>query len=110
MPREVAARSEVRHSFSVWASEQEKIGGLEDGDFAVRALLEGEIATIDPAPSVSAVPDSPGDYFLSIRFPAGGFFEVEIDYSPEGGGRQVLHEYFQVAEPVLTLGRRPPEG
>lgn len=80
-----------------------KVGGLGRGAFTVTTYRDAELVPTEV--SVEEIDGSPGEYRLSLVPDAAGIWEVEVTYE---AGRQVYAEQYQVTEPVVVGGSRPP--
>lgn len=81
----------------------EKVAGLDRSAFTVTTYRDAELALVDV--SIEEIAGSPGEYRLSFVPDAPGLWEVEVAYE---AGRQVYSEQYQVTEPVVVGGSRPP--
>lgn len=105
MSRRVLARAQVFDVITLWASDLDKLAGVAAENFSVRVLRDGELVDLDV--TISEVDGSPGDYRVEVIFPTAAFYEIEVVHE---ASRTVSANVFDVEEPKLSLGARPPGG
>ena len=80
-----------------------KVAGLTRDAFRVTTYRDAALAPVDV--SIEEIAGSPGEYRLTFVPDAAGVWEAEIAYE---AGRQVYAEQYEVTEPVIVGGSRPP--
>lgn len=102
--RRVYARMPLVDQFAVFGTDGfAKVPGLDRAAFRVTVFREAQVAWADV--DIEEIEGSPGEYRLAFTPDAAGLWEVEIAYEP---GRQVYSEQYEVKEPVVVGGSRPP--
>lgn len=102
--RRVYARAPLVDQFAVFGPGGfDKVAGLQRSAFAVTTYRDARLD--DAEVGVEEIAGSPGEYRLTFVPHTPGVWEVEIAYAP---GRQVYSEHYDVTEPVVIGGSRPP--
>jgi len=102
--RQAYARMWLVDQFPVFGPDGvSKVSGLQPSAFRTTVYRDAEVegAVVE----IAEIDGSPGEYRLSLSPHRPGLWEVEIACE---AGRQVYAERYEVIEPVVAGGSRPP--
>ncbi len=102
--RRAYARAELVDQLPIFGEDGfTKVAGL--GRDALRVTVYRDAVVAPSRVEVAEIEGSPGEYRLAFTPDGPGVWEIEIAYA---AGRQVYAARYEIVEPVVVGGSRPP--